>query len=252
MSDEVIAVDLGGTNIRAARVDSNGKILARDKVPTRAGDGMAAVVARIAELVNKNKTPAVKAVGVGTPGVPDPHTGRMRLPAVNIPGSADYPLAGDVATKTGLIAACDNDGNLAALGESWLGAGRDEPVVLIFTLGTGIGGGFVTNGNVYHGHHNLGTEFGHVSIDYEGRQCGCGGRGCVERYASASALGRDAREFLSSAAPAAQESLLWEKCGGKAGLESLDARMVCDAARAGDEVAVFLLERCCRWLACGI
>ena len=252
MSNEVIAVDLGGTNIRAARVDAEGKILTHDKVPTRASDGMAAVVGRIAELVNKNKTPAVKAVGVGTPGVPDPHTGRMRLPAVNIPGSADYPLAGELADKTGLLTACDNDGNLAALGESWLGAGRGEPVVLIFTLGTGIGGGLVSAGNVYHGHHNLGTEFGHVSIDCDGRQCGCGGRGCVERYASASALGRDAREFLASAAPAAQGSAIWKKCGGRAGLESVDARMVCDAAREGDDVGLFLVDRLCRWLACGV
>lgn len=252
MCNEVIAVDLGGTNIRAARVDAEGKILARDKVSTRAGDGMGTVVARIAELVNKNKTPAVKAVGVGTPGVPDPQTGHMRLPAVNIPGSENYPLGGDLAAKTGLIAACDNDGNLAALGESWLGAGRGESVVIIFTLGTGIGGGFVVDGNVYHGYHNLGTEFGHVSIDCDGRQCGCGGRGCVERYASASALGRDAREYLASAAPAAKNSAILKKCGGRAGLESVDARMVCDAAREGDEVALFLLERCCRWLACGI
>ncbi|HLX60636.1 MAG TPA: ROK family protein [Planctomycetota bacterium] len=250
--DQVIAVDLGGTNIRAARVDADGKILVRDKVSTRASEGMTAVMGRIAELVNTLKTPAVKAVGLGTPGVPDPHTGRMRLPAVNLPGSDDFPLGEQLAAKTSLIAACDNDGNLAALGESWLGAGRGEPVVIIFTLGTGIGGGLVNDGKVYHGHHNLGTEFGHVSIDYDGRQCGCGGRGCVERYASASALGRDAREFLACAAPIVRETSLWKKCGGRAGLESVDARMVCDAAREGDEVALFLLDRCCRWLACGV
>ena len=213
---------------------------------------MSAVMRRIADLVASVKTPAVRAVGLGTPGVPDPHTGRMRLPAVNIAGSADFPMTGELAAKTGLLAACDNDGNLAALGESWLGAGRGEPVVIIFTLGTGIGGGIVIDGAVYHGHHGLGTEFGHVSIDCDGRQCGCGGRGCVERYASASALGRDAREYLASAAPAANETVLWEKCGGNEGLDKIDARMVCDAAREGDVVALFLLDRCCRWLACGV
>lgn len=249
---EVIAVDLGGTNIRAARVDGEGKILARDKVPTQASEGMAAVVGRIAELVNRLKTPAVKAVGIGTPGVPDPVTGRMRLPAVNIPGSTDFPLATELARLTGLTAAADNDANLAALGESWLGAGRGEPLMIIFTLGTGIGGGMVHDGNVYHGHHNLGTEFGHVSIDFEGRQCGCGGRGCVERYASASALGRDAREFLASAALGAKDSLIWKLCGGKENLEKVDARIVCDAARAGDEAAKFLLERCCAWLSTAV
>ncbi|MEI6236419.1 MAG: ROK family protein [Planctomycetota bacterium] len=250
--DEVVAVDLGGTNIRVARVDATGRILARGKVPTLASEGMDAVMGRIAELVASVKSPAVKAVGLGTPGVPDPVTGRLRLPAVNIAASTDYPLGGELAARTGLMAACDNDGNLAALGESWLGSGRGEAVVIIFVLGTGIGGGLVIDGKLYHGNHNLGTEFGHVSIDFEGRQCGCGGRGCVERYASASALGRDAREFLASAAPSAKDSLLWKKCGGAAGLESIDAQMVCDAAREGDAVAEFLLDRCCRWLACGI
>jgi glucokinase len=110
----------------------------------------------------------------------------------------------------------------------------------------------ILDGEVYHGHHNLGTEFGHVSIDCDGRQCGCGGRGCLERYASASALGRDAREYLASAAPAARESLIWKNCGGGDGLERVDARAVCDAAREHDPVAIFLFERCCRWLACGV
>ncbi len=250
--DEVVAVDLGGTNIRAARVNTKGEILARGKVPTLASEGMNAVMGRIADLVASVTSPDVKAVGLGTPGVPDPISGRLRLPAVNIAASTDYPLGGELAARTGLLAVCDNDGNLAALGESWLGSGRGEPVVLIFALGTGIGGGLVIDGKLYHGHHNLGTEFGHISIDSEGRQCGCGGRGCVERYASASALGRDAREFLASAAPAAKESSLWIKCGGRDGLEKVDAQMVCDAAREGDSVALFLLDRCCRWLATGI
>jgi glucokinase len=250
--NEVIAVDLGGTNIRVSRINSAGEVLARSKAPTLAGEGMQAVTGRIAELVRAVRTPGVKAVGVGTPGVPDPKTGRMRLPAVNIAHSADFPLGDELRRLTALPVLCENDGNLAALGESWLGAGQGEPVVAIFTLGTGIGGGLVLDGSVYHGHHNLGTEFGHVSIDFDGRQCGCGGRGCVERYASAAALGRDAREYLASAAPAAKDSLLWKNCGGAAGLDRVDARAVCDAVRERDPVAEFLFDRCCRWLACGI
>ena len=250
--DEVIAVDLGGTNVRAARVDASGRILARDRTPTLAAEGMSAVVGRIAEVVARVTSPAVKAVGIGTPGVPDPHTGRMRLPAVNIPDSADFPLAPEIQRLSGLPAFADNDGNLAALGESWLGAGQNEPLLVIFTLGTGIGGGIVQHEHVYHGNHNLGTEFGHMSIDYDGRQCGCGGRGCVERYASASALGRDAREFLLSRAPAAAESALWKLCGGRENVDKIDARMVCDAARAGDEIALYLVDRLSVWLAAGI
>ena len=269
---EVVAVDLGGTNIRAARVNSAGKILARGKVPTHGGEGMAAVAERIAELIDKVRSPATCAAGIGTPGVPDPVSGDMLSPAVNIPGSAGFPLCRTLSRRTGLRVMADNDGNLAALGESWLGAGAGEPTVLIFTIGTGIGGGFVVDGKVYHGHHNLGTEFGHVSIDFAGRNCACGGKGCVEAYASAAALGRDARDALqlvidvNSSEPAAgrtslskagfppgsQKTVLLKICGGAGKIDRVDAQMVCDGARKNDPLACFLLDRCCDWLACAV
>jgi len=248
---DVIAVDLGGTNIRAARVDVNGRIMAREKIPTEARSGMQTVVRRIAQLVAKLRTSNTLAVGVGTPGVPDPQTGVMRLPAVNIPGSDGYPLTPALTQLLHMPVKADNDGNLAALGESWLGAGKGEAVCLIFTLGTGIGGGCVINGKPYHGNHNLGTEFGHVSIDYKGRACPCGGHGCVEMYASAAALGRDAREAMRDAL-SAHSSLLMKLCKGPLGVDSIDARMVCEAARNGDALALFLLDQCCFHLACGI
>jgi glucokinase len=249
---DVIAVDLGGTNIRAARVDATGKILARDKIPTGADDGMAAVVGRIGALVNKLKLPSTIAVGVGTPGVPDPVTGVMRLPAVNIARSEQFPLTGEVAKLTGLPVAADNDANLAALGEAWLGAGVGEKLVLVFTLGTGIGGGCVIDGAVYHGNHNLGTEFGHVSICWNGRPCPCGNTGCVEQYASASALGRDARAAMKKNAAKAKKSLLWKMCGGAKGIEKVDARMVWDAVKENDKFACALADQCCEWMATGM
>lgn len=248
---EVIAVDLGGTNIRAARVDGRGQILSRDKIPTRASEGMDVVAGRIARLVQKLKTPATAAVGVGTPGVPDHETGDIRLPAVNIPGSQGYPLTRALARALRLPVVADNDGNLAAVGETWKGAGVGEPVVLIFTLGTGIGGGCVVNGKAWHGYHNLGTEFGHVSIDFKGRACPCGGHGCLEMYASAAALGRDARDALRDSF-SARGSLLMRLCGGPLGIDNVDARMVCEAARNGDAMAVYLLDQCCFYLGCGI
>ncbi len=195
----------------------------------------------------------MKAVGLGTPGVPDHHTGRMRLPAVHIPGSDDYPMTSELEVKTGLCAACDNDGNLAALGESWLGAGRGEPVILSFVLGTGIGGGFVINGRLYHGHHNLGTEFGHITIDCDGRQCICGGRGCIECYASATALGRDARDFLVSGAPSAKNDCSLGTLRRKRKSEqSRRTNGLRCGARWATAFALFLLDRFCRWLACGV
>lgn len=249
---DVIAVDLGGTNIRAARVSKDGVILGREKVPTQAKDGgMPAVIERIAQLVAKLRGPDTVAIGVGTPGVPDPDTGVMRVPAVNIPGSENYPLAGEIGRLTKLPVYADNDASLALLGEVWLGAGRGEPVAVIFTLGTGIGGGLVSDGKVYHGHHNLGTEFGHISIDYKGRPCKCGGLGCVEQYASATALIRDAKEALRTS-PLAANSQIMKACGGLDGIEKVDARMVCDAARDGDPLGVQLVDQFCAWLACGI
>jgi glucokinase len=253
MTNDVVAVDLGGTNIRAARVDSTGKVLARDKVPTHAKQGgMSAVAERIANLVKGVKGPHTKAVGVGTPGVPDPKTGVMTLQAVNIPGSAGFPLTRTISSLVNLPVFADNDGNLAALGESWLGAGMGEPVVIIFTLGTGIGGGLVVDGKVYHGAQNLVTEFGHVSIDHNGRKCGCGGTGCVELYASASAVGRDAREALRYPPGHFPESSILKECGGAEHIDKVDARMVWEAAKAGDPLACFLADRACVWLGTAI
>ena len=248
---EVIAVDLGGTNIRAARVDGCGQIIARDKISTHASEGMDAVAGRIARLVQKMRSPATVAVGIGTPGVPDHETGDIRLPAVNIPGSMGYPFTRALSRALKLPVVADNDGNLAAVGEAWKGAGVGEKIVLIFTLGTGIGGGCVIDGKAYHGNHNMGTEFGHVSIDFKGRACPCGGHGCLEQYASASALGRDAREALRDSFTA-RSSLLLQMCGGPLGIDSVDARMVCEAARQGDAMAVYLLDQCCFYLGCGV
>ncbi|MCW8131070.1 MAG: ROK family protein [Planctomycetota bacterium] len=247
---DVVAVDLGGTNIRAARVNERGEVLARDKTATLAESGMGAVAARMAELVNKVRGPETIGIGVGTPGTPDPDTGVMKSRAVNIPDSQGYPLCPELTRITGLPAGADNDGNLAALGEYWLGAARGEHIVLLFTLGTGIGGACVIDGHVYHGHSNLGTEFGHVSIDYNGRPCPCGVLGCVEQYGSAAAVGRDAREALAAGGKDARASLLWKLCGGDPA--KADAKLVCDAVRDGDAYAGALLDRNCDYLATGI
>ena len=246
---DVVAVDLGGTNIRAARIDGAGSLLARDKIDTRAEDGMERVLERMAELVGRVRGPQTLGIGVGTPGTPDPESGVMKSRAVNIPGSQGFPLCPELARRTGLPASADNDGNLAVLGEYWKGAARGEPIVLLFTLGTGIGGGCLVDGAVYHGHSNLGTEFGHVCIERNGRLCGCGCVGCLEMYASAAALGRDAREALASDS-ASRASLLAARCAGN--FQCVDARMVCDAAREGDAFAGALLDRTADCLAAGV
>lgn len=247
---DVVAVDLGGTNIRAARVDASGKVLVRDKTATLAEEGMQAVARRLADLVQRVRGSGTVGIGIGTPGTPDPVTGVMKSRAVNIPDSQGYPLCPELTRVTGLPACADNDGNLAGLGEHWLGAGRGESIVLIFTLGTGIGGGFVIDGHVYHGHSNLGTEFGHLCIDLNGRACPCGCNGCLEAYASAAAVGRDVREALAKGGREAEASLLWKLCDGD--INKADSKLLCDAARDGDAFAGRLLDTSCDYLAAGI
>lgn len=245
---DVVAIDLGGTNIRAARVGQDGKIQARDKIETRAAEGFEKVVARMAELVGKVRGPETCGIGLGTPGTPDPVSGVMHSAAVNIPDSAGFPLCPRLTERTGLPAAADNDANLHALGESWQGAGRGEAVVLMLTLGTGIGGGLVIGGQVYHGVSNS-TEIGHTCVDVNGRLCACGCIGCFEAHASANAAARDAREAVLAAGKKGKESLLYKKCGGD--LEKLDAQVLCDAARDGDTLANLCLDRTCDYLAAG-
>jgi len=247
---DVIAVDLGGTNIRAARMDQAGKILARDRIETKAEAGMGQAVARLAEMIQRLRSKETVGIGVGTPGTPDPGTGCMKSRAVNIPDSQGYPLCPELTRLTGLPAAADNDGNLAALGEYWMGAGKGEHVLIILTLGTGIGGGMVIDGHVYHGHSNLGTEFGHITIDMHGRPCPCGTIGCFEQYASAIAVGRDTREALAKGTPEAKASRLWTLCGGDP--QKADAKMLCDAARNGDAFANRLLDQSADYLAAGL
>ncbi len=243
-----VAVDLGGTNIRAALIDHEGQILKRADTPTQAKEGFKAVVGRIANLIQNIGGDHPVGIGLGTPGAPDPHSGIMMSPAVNIPDSPGYPLGPELAEKTGLPVALDNDANLAALAEAWLGAAQNEPVALLLTLGTGIGGGLLIDGSIYHGLSNI-TEIGHTCISWNGRECACGCVGCFEAYASARAFGRDTQEALKAGGEAAKKSRLWELCGGRP--EKADARLLCDAAREGDAFAENILDQSCEYLAAG-
>lgn len=246
---DVMAVDLGGTNIRVARVSSAGAVLAREKIPTHANEGMGRVVERMAELAQRVRGPASVAIGIATPGTPDPDSGVMRSRAVNIADSDGFPLGPRLTELTGLPGAADNDGNLAAFGESWRGAGRGRKVVLMFTLGTGIGGGLIVEGRVFHGEANI-CEFGHISIDHDGRDYVSGVKGAWEAYASASGFGREAREALERGGVDARASRLWALCEGDPA--RAEARHLCDAARDGDAFATAILDRCVEYLATGL
>ncbi len=245
---EAIGIDLGGTKISAARVDGEGRILARKKVDTRAEEGAAAVIKRIVDLAASMKTPSVRAVGIGSPGQIDHEKGLLAGEAVNIPGARRLDICSPVRDELKVPCFADNDGNVAAMAEAWIGAGRGEKVVLMLTLGTGIGGGAVIEGAVYRGAKNFVAEFGHMSVEVEGRICPCGNRGCLERYASASAVARSACERLRVIPP--PDSVLMAMCGGDP--SAVTAKMVCDAARGGDALASGVFDEACLYLGVGI
>jgi glucokinase len=235
----VIGVDLGGTNIFAGRVDEGGQILARRSCPTPVAEGADAVIAAMGALAAALRDGDTRAIGAVSPGLIDAEGGLCIGAACNIPGWEGMALAGKLSAALGLPAFAENDGNAAALAENWIGAGRGARVCLMLTLGTGIGGGAVVAGQVFHGAGGVAAEFGHISIDCWGEKCPCGGTGCSELYASASGLARLARETISGAG-ASQSARMLAMAGGQRG--QLTAKLVCEAARAGDRLAASILD----------
>ena len=135
--------------------------------------------------------------GIGVPGIIDMETGMMRKSA-NLPGWSDYPVRDEIERRLGARVFIENDANVAALGEKWLGAAREVENMAMVTLGTGIGGAIILNGKIFYGMNGMAGEFGHVTVEPNGVPCGCGNHGCAERYASATAVVRMAREAIES------------------------------------------------------
>ena len=197
-----IGVDLGGTNLRIAAVDSEGKLL--DKLTTGAEvkRGRDFVITEmcnaIQSLVAKHRDSGQLAgIGIGVPGFIDMDTGTvMRSP--NLPDWVNFPARQQIEQKLGTTVILENDANSAAMGEKWLGAGRNMDDMVIYTLGTGVGGGLILNGRVWRGMKGMAGELGHICVEPEGHPCGCGSRGCLEQYASATAIVRMAQEAIDS------------------------------------------------------
>jgi len=140
---------------------------------------------------------SLQGIGVGVPGIIDMKTGMLRE-SPNLPGWAQSPVQAQIERLLGTRVILENDANVAALGEKWLGAAKGLDDMIMLTLGTGVGGGIVLEGRIWHGMTGMAGEFGHMTVEPEGRQCGCGNRGCVEQYASATAVVRMAKEAIAS------------------------------------------------------
>lgn len=208
MPDFSIGVDLGGTNLRIAAVSLHGQLLEKVTLGTKVSLGRDHVINEMYDAIQRlsdkyKQTGKLLGAGIGIPGIIDMQTGMLRK-AANLPGWEDYPVRAEIERRLGSLSShalrvvLENDANVAALGEQWRGAARGVPNMAVVTLGTGIGGGIVLEGKIWHGMSGMAGEFGHVTVEPEGHPCGCGNRGCAEQYASASAIMRMAREAIAS------------------------------------------------------
>lgn len=249
----ITGVDLGGTNIVVAAVAEDGsRLVGLEKGATGAADGADAVIDRIVTLARRSmdelrrEVPdaSMEGVGIGAPGPLNRKTGVVRV-APNLRWR-DVPLRDRVGEALGLPVTIDNDANCAVYGEWWRGAGRGVRHLIGLTVGTGIGGGIVLDGALYHGASDVAGEFGHMTIDPTGRRCSCGNYGCLEAYASGTAIALRASEGID----AGVETALMRYADGD--LARLTAQHVYDAAREGDGYAREVVHETAIFLGAGI
>jgi len=242
----VIGVDLGGTKIAAGVVTAAGQILARARAATRAAEGPAGVIGRMVGLIAalRQQAPQATAVGVCSPGPVSARQGAVIQPP-NLPGWDYVPLRAILSEQIGLPVALDHDCRAAALAEHHWGAGRGVGDMIYVTVSTGVGSGILLDGELWAGASESAGEIGHCTIDQNGPVCGCGRRGCVEAFASGTAIARRARELLDQG----RQSRILELAGGQ--IAAVTARQVTEAALAGDALGVELLAEAGRALGIG-
>jgi glucokinase len=264
--EHTIGVDVGGTKIAAGVVDIEGHILERVKVPTP--KTVEAIDVRITEAVSAllDKMPSEQsrmAVGVAAAGFVDEHRTTVRF-APNIPWR-EHPLAASLTRRLAVPVVVENDANAAAWAEFRFGAGHGVSDMTLITVGTGLGGGMVLDGELVRGAYGIAAELGHIRMVPDGRPCGCGQRGCWEQYASGTALLR-AAQALAKKDPDAAKAMLVAAGGQPKALRgsmvndaalagepaAMRGGMVTDAALAGDPAAIGLLTELGRWLGEGI
>jgi len=196
MSEYSIGVDLGGTNLRAAAIDAQGKMLDKIAGSTPIEAGRNAVIDDMVQSIETLRARLgehnLAGVGIGIPGFILMDKGIV-IGSNNMPEFENYPVRDEIEKRLGAKVILENDANAAALGEKWMGAGRDVDDLVLLTLGTGIGGGIIVGGRVLHGQLGMAAELGHLTVVANGNPCGCGNRGCVEKHGSATAIIAQAR-----------------------------------------------------------
>ena len=239
MSDFAIAVDLGGTNLRIAAISTDGRLLEKVTLSTKVDLSPDHVVGEMCDSIQQlsgqySGGGALIGAGIGIPGIIDLEAGVV-CKSANLPNWSGYPVREAIERRLGTRICMDNNAKLAALGEQWLGAARGVDNMAMITLGTGIGGAIVLDGKIFHGMNGMAGEFGHITIEPDGVRCGCGNRGCAERYASATGLVRMAREAIDSGE--APELAKAANCG------EFSAKSIYDLAIQGDKGAQLIFQR---------
>ena len=245
MKNIAIGIDIGGTSIKGAAITKEGKVLDVFTLEVHRGDSQEKTVNELIDVLNLylkehdyNKD-NVLGIGIGIPGVIDTKAGVVSY-SNNLQWN-DLPIREMIAKATGLSVRITNDANAATFGEAKFGAGKKYKNLLMITLGTGVGGGIIIDGKVYEGNLGKGAELGHNVIVIDGEQCTCGRKGCLEAYASATALIRDTKRMMEKH----KDSLMWED-------KNVGGRTAFNAAKKGDKYAQEVVDNYVKYLGEGL
>lgn len=245
-----LGIDLGGTNIACGLVNENGEIVVKDSIETKAQRDYKEIVADMAKIALKVCSKAeisienVKAIGIGSPGTIDSKNGVVIY--TNNINFVNTPIREELQKHINLPIYISNDANCAALGEAVAGAAKGYSNVVMITLGTGVGGGIVIDGEIFEGNFSAGAELGHIVIELDGNECTCGSKGCWEMYASATALIRDTKKAILNN----NNSLMQDMINGD--IDKVSGRTAFEAAKQGDSAALSVVKNYIKYVSVGL
>lgn len=244
---KIIGIDLGGTTAKFGIINLDGKIESKWSIKTDISNEGSKIVPNIIQSINHqleiaNLTPDdFLGIGMGSPGTVNRENGSV-VGAYNLNWKTLQDLKGPIEAETGIPFYIDNDANVAALGEQWTGAGNNEPNVIFITLGTGVGGGLITDGKLLHGTVGAAGEIGHTTVVVDGYSCTCGKKGCLEQYASATGIVRLAKDLSKEYVG---DSKLKDQIDDG---QAIDSKAIFDLAKSGDDLALLVVDRFTHYL----
>ena len=244
-----IGIDIGGTSIKGAVVNSEGKVLTRFAMDVDKSASGENEVNRFCDVMIKSLNEfdshlKLAGVGIGMPGILDMDKGKV-VSSPNLPNWNGLHICSLISKRMSLPVYLNNDANVAALAEARFGSGKEYNDLIMLTLGTGVGGGIVIDNKLYDGHLHMGAELGHMVIRVNGEKCGCGRRGCFEAYASATALIRETKKEMDKCPDSLMHEVVKE-------LGKVNAKVVFEASRKGDKAAIRVMKKYVRYLGEGI